>query len=141
MIRLAGVRMASWWDAWSRRGLLDTLTCNPYAARHPRRVPRETTTRSRRRASRVVARVFSARMEQLAQFVSKSFDNASLTTEHPCRNPERPPSARITLSVAHLLGDPENDCSTFAFSCYSLGGCLDSCPRTTWTGFDLLLGL
>nr|XP_031825315.1 short stature homeobox protein 2-like [Nomia melanderi] len=53
-------------------------------------------------------------MEQLAQFVSKSFDNASLTTEHPCRNPERPPSARITLSVAHLLGDPENDCNAGA---------------------------
>ncbi|XP_076637816.1 short stature homeobox protein 2 [Colletes latitarsis] len=46
-------------------------------------------------------------MEQLAQFVSKSFDNASLPgTEHACRTAERPPSARITLSVAHLLGDP-----------------------------------
>ncbi|XP_029036493.1 short stature homeobox protein 2-like [Osmia bicornis bicornis] len=51
-------------------------------------------------------------MEQLAQFVSKSFNNASLTASdgHVCRNAERPPSARITLSVAHLLGDPaEND--------------------------------
>ncbi|XP_054011202.1 short stature homeobox protein 2-like [Hylaeus anthracinus] len=62
-------------------------------------------------ASRVVARVFSARMEQLAQFVSKSFDNASLQGgEHACKTSDRPPSARITLSVAHLLGDPaEND--------------------------------
>ncbi|XP_017790821.1 PREDICTED: short stature homeobox protein 2-like [Habropoda laboriosa] len=51
-------------------------------------------------------------MEQLAQFVSKSFDNAA--GEHAgCRTTnERPPSARITLSVAHLLGDPaENDCN------------------------------
>ncbi|XP_043792263.1 short stature homeobox protein 2-like [Apis laboriosa] len=49
-------------------------------------------------------------MEQLAQFVSKSFDNAA--GEHAaCRTTtERPPSARITLSVAHLLGDPaENE--------------------------------
>lgn len=68
-------------------------------------------------ASRVVARVLSASMEQLAQFVSKSFDNASLTgAEHACRNLDRPPSARITLSVAHLLGDPaENDSGTFSF--------------------------
>ncbi|XP_076392582.1 uncharacterized protein LOC100876814 [Megachile rotundata] len=56
-------------------------------------------------------------MEQLAQFVSKSFDNANLTAVdgHACRNNERPPSARITLSVAHLLGDPaENDCNVGA---------------------------
>ncbi|CAL7949535.1 unnamed protein product [Xylocopa violacea] len=54
-------------------------------------------------------------MEQLAQFVSKSFDNAS--GEHAaCRaNLDRPPSARITLSVAHLLGDPaENDANVGA---------------------------
>ncbi|KZC06277.1 Short stature homeobox protein [Dufourea novaeangliae] len=52
-------------------------------------------------------------MEQLAQFVSKSFDTASLPNcgEHTCRTADRPPSStRITLSVAHLLGDPaEND--------------------------------
>ncbi|KAK1118443.1 hypothetical protein K0M31_015141 [Melipona bicolor] len=49
-------------------------------------------------------------MEQLAQFVSKSFDNAA--GEHAaCKTAtEPPPSARITLSVAHLLGDSaEND--------------------------------
>ncbi|XP_017890064.1 short stature homeobox protein 2-like [Ceratina calcarata] len=50
-------------------------------------------------------------MEQLAQFVSKSFDTAAGEHAAAARNTaERPPSARITLSVAHLLGDPaEND--------------------------------
>ncbi|XP_066599257.1 retinal homeobox protein Rx2-like [Prorops nasuta] len=42
-------------------------------------------------------------MEQLAQFVSKSFDSAGL--DRSCRN-ERP---RITLSVAHLLATPNDN--------------------------------
>ncbi|CAK9808515.1 Short stature homeobox protein [Anthophora plagiata] len=51
-------------------------------------------------------------MEQLAQFVSKSFDNAAGEHAASRSTTERPPSARITLSVAHLLGDPvENDCN------------------------------
>ncbi|XP_076282984.1 uncharacterized protein LOC143210219 isoform X2 [Lasioglossum baleicum] len=99
--------MASWRDAWLSARDPEPPTCTPETT--------ETgalgldTTRSRR-ASRVVARLFSARMEQLAQFVSKSFDNASINGPEHCRTTDRPSSARITLSVAHLLGDPaEND--------------------------------
>ncbi|XP_050589817.1 short stature homeobox protein 2-like [Bombus affinis] len=96
--------------SWGTRGVATPTVSyhRPATFVHPLRCSRPR--RRGRRESRVVARVFSARMEQLAQFVSKSFDNAA--GEHaPCRTTtERPPSARITLSVAHLLGDSaEND--------------------------------
>lgn len=99
--------------SWGTRGVATPTVSyhRPATFVHPLRCSRPR--RRGRRESRVVARVFSARMEQLAQFVSKSFDNAA--GEHaPCRTTtERPPSARITLSVAHLLGDSaENDGST-----------------------------
>lgn len=103
-------------DAWrrdaERQGYQGHHRAPPRGALRPRR--------RGRRECRVVARVFSARMEQLAQFVSKSFDNAA--GEHAaCRTTtERPPSARITLSVAHLLGDPaENESSTFSYISFS----------------------
>lgn len=50
------------------------------------------------------------RMEQLAQFVSKSFDNAAAavaaaTSVEAAAGCRAAAGGRITLSVAHLIGD------------------------------------
>lgn len=48
------------------------------------------------------------RMEQLAQFVSKSFDNTAVAAAS-VENAGCRASGRITLSVAHLIGDAVDD--------------------------------
>lgn len=66
--------------------------------------------RCRGATSRARVAPITVRMEQLAQFVSKSFDNAaaavaaatSVETAAGCRATA---AGRITLSVAHLIGD------------------------------------
>lgn len=44
-------------------------------------------------------------MEQLAQFVSKSFDNAAAASVEAVAGCRAAAGGRITLSVAHLIGD------------------------------------
>jgi len=66
--------------------------------------------RCRGATSRARVALITVRMEQLAQFVSKSFDNAAAavaaaTSVEAAAGCRAAAGGRITLSVAHLIGD------------------------------------
>lgn len=101
---LVGGRMAP----WATRGVatpdVDASPGDGSLPRRRRRVPSV----PRRDVARGVAPI-TVRMEQLAQFVSKSFDNAAAAAaagvEAAAAGCRSAAGGRITLSVAHLIGD------------------------------------